>query len=48
MIEVNKKIAEEHGLTSEEYDKICSLLKKNSKFNRTRNIFCYVERALLL
>ena len=28
MIEVNKKIAEEHGLTSEEYDKICSLLKK--------------------
>ena len=28
MIEINKKIAEEHGLTSEEYDKICSLLKK--------------------
>ena len=29
MIEVNKKIAEEHGLTSEEYNKICSLLKRN-------------------
>ena len=43
MIEVNEKIAIDHGLKKDEYKKICELLKKKSKPNRIGNFFCNVE-----
>ena len=45
---VNEKVAIEHGLKTDEYKKICKLLKRTPNITELRNFFSDVERTLFI